>query len=63
MNERIRVGVAGCGIGMHHMQAYRTLPERFEKMEDPLLPILGPGVDMGRALAAIRAKLEGKGEK
>jgi bifunctional non-homologous end joining protein LigD len=41
----------------------RTLPERFEKMEDPLLPILGSGVDMGAALAAIRGKLESaKGE-
>ena len=41
----------------------KTLPERFEKMKDPLLPILGPGVDMGAALAAIRGKLEsGKGE-
>ncbi len=30
MSERIRVAVAGCGIGMQHMQAYRTLPERFE---------------------------------
>ena len=40
----------------------RTLPERFEKMEDPLRPILGPGVDMGAALAKIRTRLEGKGE-
>jgi predicted dehydrogenase len=30
MSERIRVAVVGCGIGMLHMEAYRTLPERFE---------------------------------
>jgi predicted dehydrogenase len=30
MSERIRVAVVGCGIGTHHMQAYRTLPERYE---------------------------------
>ena len=30
MSEPIRVAVAGCGIGLEHMQAYQALPERFE---------------------------------
>jgi predicted dehydrogenase len=30
MEERIRVAVAGCGIGAEHMRAYRALPERYE---------------------------------
>jgi bifunctional non-homologous end joining protein LigD len=38
----------------------RTLPRRFEKMEDPVAPVLGPGVDMGRAIAAIEARMKKK---
>lgn len=30
MSERLRVGVVGCGIGKHHMQAYASLPELFD---------------------------------
>jgi bifunctional non-homologous end joining protein LigD len=36
----------------------RTLPKRFEKMEDPLLGVLGKGVDLGAALAAIEERME-----
>jgi bifunctional non-homologous end joining protein LigD len=35
----------------------RTLPKRFEKMEDPLTGILGKGVDMGVAIAAIEERV------
>jgi bifunctional non-homologous end joining protein LigD len=35
----------------------RTLPKRFEKMEDPLLGVLGEGIDMGVAIAAIEGRL------
>jgi bifunctional non-homologous end joining protein LigD len=31
----------------------RTLPRRFEKMEDPLAPVLGKGIDMGSVFAGI----------
>jgi bifunctional non-homologous end joining protein LigD len=31
----------------------RTIPERFEEMPDPCVGILGEGVDMAKALAAI----------
>jgi bifunctional non-homologous end joining protein LigD len=31
----------------------KTLPKRFEKMEDPLAPVLGKGIDMGSVLAGI----------
>jgi bifunctional non-homologous end joining protein LigD len=36
----------------------KTLPKRFEKMEDPLLGVLGKGVDLGAALVAIEARME-----
>ena len=36
----------------------RTLPKRFEKMEDPLRGVLGAGVDMGRALAAVEERMK-----
>ena len=36
----------------------KTLPKRFEKMEDPLAAILGPGIDMGTAIAAIEARMQ-----
>ncbi len=35
----------------------KTLPKRFEHMPDPLLPVLGPGVDMGAAIAAIERRM------
>jgi len=38
----------------------RTLPKRFEAMDDPLAGILGPGVDIGRAIAAIEERLKRK---
>ncbi len=36
----------------------RTLPKRFEKMTDPLAGVLGRGVDMGAAVAAIEKRLQ-----
>jgi len=30
MNNRLRVGVVGCGIGQGHIHAYRSLPEQFD---------------------------------
>ncbi len=36
----------------------RTLPARFESLDDPLAGVLGPGIDMGAALAAIGARME-----
>ncbi|MFI5371490.1 MAG: non-homologous end-joining DNA ligase [Candidatus Eisenbacteria bacterium] len=36
----------------------RTLPRRFEKMDDPLLPVLGKGVDMGVVIAAIEERMK-----
>jgi bifunctional non-homologous end joining protein LigD len=38
----------------------KTLPKRFEKIEDPLAGALGPGVDMGVAIAAIEERIKGK---
>jgi bifunctional non-homologous end joining protein LigD len=35
----------------------RTLPKRFEKMEDPLLGVLGKGVDMAVAIEAIGERM------
>ena len=35
----------------------RTLPKRFEEMDDPLRGVLGEGVDMGRALKAIEERM------
>ncbi|MGE5178197.1 MAG: DNA ligase D [Bacteroidota bacterium] len=32
----------------------RTIPKRFEAMEDPLMPVLGAGVDMAAAITAIQ---------
>jgi bifunctional non-homologous end joining protein LigD len=32
----------------------RTIPKRFEEMEDPMISVLGPGVDMAAAIAAIQ---------
>ena len=39
----------------------KTLPKRFEKMDDPLAPVLGPGIDMGTAIAAIEELMRRKG--
>ncbi len=36
----------------------RTLPKRFEKMDDPLTGVLGEGVDMGVAIAAIEDRMK-----
>ena len=38
----------------------QTLPKRFQKMEDPLLPVLGKGIDMGTAIAAIEERMQGE---
>ncbi|HKQ19347.1 MAG TPA: DNA ligase D [Candidatus Eisenbacteria bacterium] len=38
----------------------RTLPKRFEKMDDPLAGILGEGVDMGVAIGAIEEMMKRK---
>jgi bifunctional non-homologous end joining protein LigD len=35
----------------------RTLPRRFEKMEDPLAPVLGKGFDMQSAIRAIEKRM------
>lgn len=39
----------------------RTLPKRFEAMDDPLRGVLGEGIDMGAAIAAIEARVKKKG--
>jgi bifunctional non-homologous end joining protein LigD len=36
----------------------KTLPKRFEKMDDPLAGVLGPGIDMGTAIVAIEARMQ-----
>ena len=41
----------------------RTLPKRFEKMDDPLAGVLGPGVDMGAAIAAIEERMRRTGKE
>jgi bifunctional non-homologous end joining protein LigD len=38
----------------------KTLPKRFEKIDDPLAGVLGPGIDMGTAIAAIEERMRGK---
>jgi bifunctional non-homologous end joining protein LigD len=35
----------------------RTLPKRFEKMKDPLLPVLGPGLDIAATIARIEKRV------
>jgi hypothetical protein len=40
----------------------KTLPKRFEKIEDPLAGVLGEGVDMAVAIAAIEERMRRKGE-
>src|SRR5262249_51049658 len=39
----------------------KTLPKRFEKLDDPLAGVLGPGIDMGTAIAAIEERMHRKG--
>jgi bifunctional non-homologous end joining protein LigD len=39
----------------------RSLPKRFEKMDDPLADVLGPGIDMGTAIVAIEERMRRKG--
>jgi hypothetical protein len=41
----------------------RTLPKRFDKMEDPLAGVLGEGVDMGVAIAAIEERMQRGGNR
>ena len=36
----------------------RTIPKRFEEMEDPVAPVLGSGVDVAKALGAIAKKMD-----
>jgi bifunctional non-homologous end joining protein LigD len=36
----------------------RTLPKRFEKMEDPLAGVMGNGIDMGVAVGAIEERMQ-----
>ena len=38
----------------------RTLPKRFEKMDDPLTGVMSEGVDMGVAIAAIEERMKRK---
>jgi len=38
----------------------RTLPKRFEKMDDPLAGVMGEGVNMGVAIAAIEERMKRK---
>jgi bifunctional non-homologous end joining protein LigD len=40
----------------------KTLPARFAKMEDPLRGVLGKGVDMAKAIAAIERRVRRKNE-
>jgi len=40
----------------------RTLPARFEKMDDPLADVMGEGVDMGVAIAAIEERMKRKAD-
>ena len=35
----------------------KTLPKRFQTMEDPLAPVLGQGIDMGRAILGVEAMM------
>ena len=41
----------------------KTLPKRFETMDDPLAPVLGKGIDMGVAIAAIEKRVKKKESK
>jgi bifunctional non-homologous end joining protein LigD len=39
-----------------------TVPKRFEEMADPLLPVLGGGIDMAAALARMAERFGGEAE-
>ena len=41
----------------------RTLPRRFEKMDDPLAGVMGEGVEMGVAIAAIEERMRRKADR
>jgi len=41
----------------------RTLPKRFEKMDDPLAGVMGKGVDMGVAISAIEERMKRKADR
>jgi bifunctional non-homologous end joining protein LigD len=41
----------------------RTLPKRFEKMDDPFSGVLGKGVDMGKAIAGIEERMRREGNR
>jgi bifunctional non-homologous end joining protein LigD len=36
----------------------RTIPERFAKMDDPMSPVLGDGIDMSTAIATIARRMK-----
>jgi DNA primase len=36
----------------------KTVPARFAKIEDPLKGVLGPGIDMGVAIAGIEKRMK-----
>jgi DNA primase len=38
----------------------RNIPERFQAMEDPMLPVLGEGVDMAAAIGRIDRRVKEK---
>ena len=46
-DQRLRVGIVGCGIGAEHARAFSSLPEQFE-----LLAVCDVDRDKARALAA-----------
>jgi len=41
----------------------RTVPKRFEKMDDPLAGVMGKGVNIGVAIAAIEERMKRKAER
>jgi bifunctional non-homologous end joining protein LigD len=41
----------------------RNIPERFQSMEDPMLPVLGEGVDMAAAIGGIDRRMKGNEAK
>ena len=41
----------------------QTLPKRFEKMDDPLAGVMGEGVNMGVAIAAIEERMKRKADR
>jgi bifunctional non-homologous end joining protein LigD len=41
----------------------RTIPERFAKMDDPMSPVLGDGIDMSTAIATIARRMKRPAER